>query len=30
MPQKIYLVTLSCAEREHMEQLLQGGTTATH
>jgi len=29
MPQKQYLVTLSEAEREHLEQLLRGGTTAT-
>jgi transposase len=29
MPQKIYLVRLSDAEHEHLEQLLRGGTTAT-
>jgi len=29
MPQKQYLVTLSEAERKHLEQLLRGGTTAT-
>jgi transposase len=28
MPQKIYLARLSDAEREHLEQLLRGGTTA--
>lgn len=29
MPQTIYRVRLSDAEREHLEQLLRGGTTAT-
>ena len=29
MPKKKYLVTLSEAERTHLEQLLRGGTTAT-
>ena len=29
MPKKKYLVTLSEAEREQLEQLLRGGTTAT-